>query len=364
MFMNALRSALAGVAILCVAQVAHADRLVLKNGDVLTGTVLHKSGDSLSFSTPYAGVISVSWASIRTLTTDRPVNVYLDDATDYDARFGAAGEGRATVTLSQPAPRVDVDPDEPPSPPTVQEEAAPKAELDLAKVLYINPTPEESGEGYRITGRANFAYSNASGNTENEQLHGNAEMVLRAKMYRYVLGGEGTRASDNGDVSASSARLYTNYDWFFQPKQFAYAAASVERDRFKDIHLRSVIGGGYGYQWIETDVTKLSLRGGLDYVTIDHYDAENERFAALGWKLDFSHKLLFVPVEIFHNQDGYRGLNSEGAVVLRTRTGVRVPLSYGFNATAQINLDWESDPAPDREELDRTVLLGLGYEFK
>ncbi|HLU76621.1 MAG TPA: DUF481 domain-containing protein [Burkholderiales bacterium] len=364
MFINVLRSVFAGVTLLCAVQAAHADRLVLKNGDVLTGTVLHKSGDSLSFSTPYAGVISVSWAAVRTLTTDKAVNVMLNDATDYDGRLDAMGDGRAVLTLSKDPVTGAADEEHEGEPTLAQEEAAPRAELDLAKVLYINPTPEESGEGYRITGRANVAYSNASGNTENEQLHGNAEMVLRAKMYRYVLGGEATRASDNGNVSAHNARLYTNYDWFFRPKQFAYAAASVERDRFKDIHLRSVVGGGYGYQWIETDVTKLSLRGGLDYVTIDHYDAENEHFAALGWKLDFSHKLLFVPVEIFHNQDGYRGLNSEGAVVLRTRTGVRVPLSYGFNATAQINLDWESDPAPDREELDRTVLLGLGYEFK
>ena len=98
--MNVLRSALAGVAILCVAEVAHADRIVLKNGDVLTGTVLHKSGDSLSFSTPYAGVISVSWASIRTLTTDKAVNVMLSDATDYDGRFDAMGDGRAVLTLS------------------------------------------------------------------------------------------------------------------------------------------------------------------------------------------------------------------------------------------------------------------------
>lgn len=359
---HALRNVLLS-ALLLLAPHAYADRLVLRNGDVLTGTVLHKSGDSLSFSTPYAGVISVSWAAVRTLTTDRPVNVYLDDATDYDARFGAAGEGRATVTLAPAAP-ADIDPDEPHAPPTVQEDTPPKGEVDLAKVLYINPTPEESGEGYRITGRANFSYSNANGNTDNEQLHGDAEMVLRAKMYRYILGGEGTRASDNGNVSASNGRVYSHYDWFFQPKRFFYGAASIERDRFKDIELRTVFGGGYGYQWIETDVTKLALRGGLDYVSINHRDLDDERFAALGWRIDFSHRLLFLPMEVFHNQDGYHGINGKGATVLRTRTGVRVPLSYGFNATAQINVDWESDPAPDREELDRTVLLGLGYEFK
>ena len=356
MSVRALRYALLSI-LLSFAPHALADRLVLVNGDVLTGTVLHKSGDDLTFSTPYAGVITVKWSAVRTLTTDRPVNVYLDDATDYDARFEAMGEGRAAVVVHEAAAQHDAEAG------AAHEEEAQRAALDLAKVLYINPSPEESGDGYRLTGRANFAFSDASGNTENQQLHFDAEGTVRAKMWRYVLGGEGTRARDNGYVSASNGRVYTNYDWFFRPKMFAYVAGSLERDRFKDIQLRSVIGGGYGYQWIETDVTKIALRGGLDYVTIDHDEAEDEHFAAFGWKLDISHRLLALPLELFHNQDGYHGLNGDGGTVLHTRTGVRVPLAHGLKATAQLNLDWESDPAPGRTSTDRTLLLGLGYEF-
>ena len=367
MFANVLRSALLGATIFFTTSVVQADQLVLKNGDVLTGKVLHKSGDVLTFGTSYAGTLKVRWAAVLSVTTDQPVKVMLDDLSFYDANMAAAGEGIVGLEVAAKAPnavdeRVDergVETDA-----KASEVETTVAERDLREVLYINPTPEESGKGYRLAGRANFAFSKARGNTENEQLHGDAEIVMRSKMYRYVLGGEAIRASDDGDVSASSARLYTNYDWFFRPKMFLYAKGSLERDRFKDIDLRSVIGGGYGYQWIENDTTKLAARGGLDYVNIDHYDADYEQFAAFGWNVDFTHRLLFVPVELFHNQDGYRGLNSEGSIVLKTRTGVRVPLSYGFNATAQLNVDWESEPAPGREKTDKTVLLGLGYEFK
>ncbi len=342
---------------------AHADRLVLKNGDVLTGKVLHKAGDTLTFTTPYAGVLKVQWASVMSVETDRPVRVMLDDGSHYEAGIVAAAEGVAGLDVAQNAPAVAVNDDER-NGSQAPTGATAVTERDLREVLYINPTPEESGRGYRLTGRANLAFSDASGNTDSEQLQGSAEMVMRAKLYRYTLGGEATRASDDGDVSASSARFYTSYDWFFRPKMFVYAKGSLERDRFKDIDLRSVIGGGYGYQWIETEATRLSLRGGPDFVDIDHYHAENEQFVAFGWNADFSHRLTLLPMEFFHVQDGYRGFNDEGAVVLKTRTGLRVPLSHGFTATAQINLDWESDPAPGREETDRTMLLGLGYEFK
>lgn len=360
---NVLRCVLFGAAIFSMASVAQADQLVLKNGDVLTGKVLHKSGDVLTFGTSYAGTLKVRWAAVLSVTTDGPVKVMLDDSSFHDATMTEAGEGVVGLEVAEKAPGV-VDENGTETGAKASEAETMVAERDLREVLYINPTPEESGKGYRLTGRASFAFSKARGNTENEQLHGDAEMVMRSKMYRYVLGGEAIRASDDGDVSASSARLYTNYDWFFRPKMFVYAKGSLERDRFKDIDLRSVIGGGYGYQWIETDATKLAARGGLDYVNIDHYDADYEQFTAFGWNVDFTHRLFFAPMELFHNQDGYRGLNSQGSIVLKTRTGVRVPLSYGFNATAQLNVDWENDPAPGREETDKTILFGLGYELK
>ena len=35
----------------------------------------------------------------------------------------------------------------------------------------------------------------------------------------------------------------------------------------------------------------------------------------------------------------------------------------GLNASAQVNLDWDRDPAPGRKALDTTLLLGLGYTW-
>lgn len=341
---SGLRALYLTVFLLLTAPLALADQVTLKNGDVLTGKVLRKAGNVLHFSTSYAGTLHIQWAQVRSLTTDEPVALILQEDDHVQRRRLAPGASGRVQILAK--------------------DAADTQEQDLGAVRYINPTPEESGKGYRLTGRANLAFARSHGNTDNEQLQANAEMVMRARSYRYRLGGEIMRARDDGEVSANAARLQTSYDWFFLPKRFIYAMGSLERDRFKDIDLRSVIGAGYGYQWIETEATKLSLRGGLDYVYIDHYETEHEDFAAFGWNIDFSHQLARVPVELFHVQDGYRGLNRDSAVVLKTRTGLRVPLGQGFNASLQLNVDWESDPAPDRRHTDSTVLVGLGYEFK
>lgn len=66
---------------------------------------------------------------------------------------------------------------------------------------------------------------------------------------------------------------------------------------------------------------------------------------------------------LFHAQDGNASLEEVGDLVVRTKTGLRWPLAGGLSATAQLNLDWESDPAPGRSRTDRAVLPGLGYEW-
>jgi hypothetical protein len=42
---------------------------------------------------------------------------------------------------------------------------------------------------------------------------------------------------------------------------------------------------------------------------------------------------------------------------------MRVPLIERLNATAQLNLDWERQPAPGRRSTDSTLLLGVDYAF-
>ena len=60
-------------AIVCVAAVAtllytsaHADEVVLKNGDRITGTVVELADGTLSIETEYAGVVKIDWSQVET----------------------------------------------------------------------------------------------------------------------------------------------------------------------------------------------------------------------------------------------------------------------------------------------------------
>ena len=312
---------------------ALADVLMLKNGDRLTGSVISKRGNTLTFNTAYAGELKIDWDEVAKLDTDQPIDVMLKD------------DSHLTLALK------------------TEQQPASQDMPALAEIAYINPNPEESGRGYRVLGKANFAFTQSEGNSSSDQLHADAEITVLARDYRYTLGAEYDQASIEQIKADDSRRGYGSFDNFFDKQQFLFVHGQLQRDRFRDIDLRTVVGGGYGYQFYDTETTRFSLKGGLDMVDIDRYDSASERFAALGWHVDFLHKLAGSDIELFHVQDGYRGLSQQASVLIQTRTGFRFPLNSGLYAMTQVNLDWESDPAPGRRQTDTKLLIGLGYAY-
>lgn len=314
---------------------AHADQVTMANGDRLTGTVLHKNSEILLLRTSYAGEVRLRWTDVATVETDEPMTLLLDDGASVRMRL---------------------------APPAVGEEVKPVP--DLARIRYINPTPEESGIGYQTQARAGLSLSQTRGNSSNDLFHGDGEWVLRTKTRRVTVDGEANYGRDSGVASAYNWRAGTRYDQFFKPKEFVYAKIALENDRYKDIRLRGIAGGGYGYQLFEDDTGSLSLRGGLSYVDVTHIAAEDEGYVALSWGVDFHRQLQFIPAQFFHVQEGTWGLNGRRGLMMQTRTGLRLPLDDQLNIMAQLNVDWESKPALGRKKLDTTLLFGFGYTFR
>lgn len=325
-----MRRALLSLAVLAVAPAALADQVSMANGDRLSGTVLRKDGEVVVLRTTYAGEVRLRLADVTAIVTDEPVKLLLEDGTLLRARLGEPAEGETVA----PA---------------------------LAHIRYINPTPDEAGDGYQREGRVGLMAAQTRGNSENEQFRGEVDLILRAQTHRWTLGAERNHGRESGETSTSNWRTKARLDRFFTAKEFLYARVTLENDRYKDIRLRSQAGGGYGYQIYEDDATTLDVRGGLSYVTVRHYDAALEDYPAVSWGLDFRHKLRIFAGEVFHVQEGTRGLGSRYGTVLQTKTGLRLPLAERLNATAQVNADWESEPAPGRKEADTTLMLGISY---
>ncbi len=334
------RAAFLAFALACGA--AAGDEVHLRNGDRLTGVVAAKSAGTLSLRTEYAGELAIRWSDVVSITTHGAVQLLLRGETEpLRATLQALPGGGARLVDANGAVR----------------------EVALEDIAYVNPKPHESGRGTSYSGRAALSAAYASGNADSERLYGDAEFSARAKAYRYGFSGRIDRRSDTALGTSSAWLLGANYDRFLDAARFGYVRGSMEHDRSKDIRRRSAAGAGFGVQLLDTPAARLTLRAGPDYVVLDRLAGEGERYPAFGWGA----KATFAPwgprAEIFHEQEGFLTLEDSKSVLVRSKTGVRVPLVNRFNATAQLNVDWERTPAPGRAATDRTLLFGLDYSF-
>jgi putative salt-induced outer membrane protein YdiY len=321
---------------------AHADEVVLANGDRISGKVLRKENGTLTMKTPYAGELNIKWADVRRIFTDTPIFLYLADQTKVGGTLRSEEDGSVIVTPAG---------------------AAPGAPIPLAQVGVINPSAEISGEAAKITGHVNAGLSSTSGNTQTRRIYFDAEDVIRTRDDRLTLGARGANTEDHHQNTESNWFGFLKYDHFFTRRWYGYANSDFENDRFKDIRLRTTSGLGSGYQFLETPATNLSVEGGLTYVHTDFIVAPNDSYPAGRWAVKFDHLLFDTRYQFFHMHEAVVSLQDTSNVFVRSQTGLRVPLMERLNATAQYNVDWENEPTNGRVRTDKALLLTLGYTW-
>jgi putative salt-induced outer membrane protein YdiY len=339
---KAFSLALASLAVLGLgAAQAGADTVYMKGGDRLSGTIVGKDGDLLTLKTAYSEAeIVVNWADVASVETDKPARFMLSDKTLMDAQATRASE--STVTLKSGT--------------TVT-----TAPLEMSDITYINPPPHVSGEGVSTSGRANLGFTANRGNTDNDQLFYDAEAVARSLKNRFTIGATGETRNEEGEETVRRNRGYFKYDHFLSEKWYAYANTDVQEDKFKDLNLRTTLGGGAGYQFFETPERSLALEGGLTYVNEDYDIADDESFAAGRWALRYVELLFGGATEFFHNHEGIVSVEDPDDMIFRAQTGLRFPLVKNLSGTLQYNIDWQNSAPEGFDSTDSAYVVTVGY---
>ena len=145
--------------------------------------------------------------------------------------------------------------------------------VELALVAAINPPGEPP---VKFNGRINVGFNKASGNTDKENGHVDAELIARTVKHRITLGGAYNRAEDNHRKSANNANGYSKYDYFLNEKLYLYLSGTAEMDKFRDINLRTTVGPGMGYLIFEGELMNLSIEAGPSDVSTDYDQADDQ----------------------------------------------------------------------------------------
>jgi putative salt-induced outer membrane protein YdiY len=315
-----------------------ADRIVLENGDTLTGTVDKVIDGKLTFITDYAGPIVIPVAKIKEVLTDKPLEIHLSSGEILKGTIRTAEENKVMVEES------------PERTPTT---------VEMKNVASINPPPPPP---VKWTGNIGAGGNLQTGNTDRASAFITAEAGRRTEKdrmkFRYLF----NYGEEDGKVTTRNHYGDAKYDYFFTKKFFGYVGIELYNDEFKDTRLRTFVGPGVGYQVWEDPIKFLLFEAGLSYFNLDRYDGEDQGglTARLGW--DFRYNILkwLIFTDGFQF---YPTIGEGGDYFFRNEAALNVPLSTHWSLKFANIVDYNSNPSPGFKRTDVQYIGALQFSF-
>lgn len=325
----------AALMLLLAAGFAHADQVIMDNGDQYSGRVTGMSSGTLQLKSDF-GQLELPWNRIVSLTTDQPLALTLDSGTRMIGTL-IVEDGTARFAESEFAGLA----------------------LPTGAITYMGAADKPD---LQVEGRINVGLAALRGNTKSDSYHANGEYIARSSRNRFRLAGQANYASERGTRTENNAALSTTYDHFVNAKWYFNSNFGLARDEFKDLDLRTTVGVGLGYQFRDQPRDRLAVELGVSYIREDYDDADDEDQPAMRYALNFLRRLSVGPT-LFHRHELLASFKDSDYALLHTETGVRLALMRHVTGTLQINFDYDWQPAPDARHRDVAYLLTLGYEF-
>lgn len=317
-----------------------ADEVYLKNGDRLSGKIVSLGEQKLMLETEFAGKLAIDWAHVDRISTEEPLTVVLENGAIL----------RGIVKSSDVSGRLVM----------ARESTAEPEPVELAQVKAINP-PEEPA--VKLNGRVNVGLNKASGNTDTEYGHADAELILRTASHRVTLGGDYNRASEDNRKTVDNAAGRMKHDYFLTRQIYWYLNGLLERDDLKDINLRTTAGPGLGYQIFEGELMNLSVEAGPSYVYTNYNHGGSDDSVSGRWAVKFDRFFFEKLFQYYFTNEGYISASDAEDVFMFTRTGLRFPVHGGFLLNVGWEWDWDNTPAADADKSDYRYILSIGYGF-
>jgi putative salt-induced outer membrane protein len=343
-----------------------ADQITLKNGDRLTGTVVKSDGKVLVLHTEFAGDVSLQFAAITQITSEKELHVSTSDkrtvvgpVTSSDGKLEVATKTGGTV------------------------------EVPVGSVVLILNDAEQAaydkslhpGLTHGWNGGVDVGFSLARGNSETENLAlalNAAHPTLNDKIILHVSSIYTDNQLATPSTVADLIQAGIRYDRNINPRLFGFGAADFMSNALQDLDLRSVYAGGLGYHAIKSDGTTLDFLAGLNYThetysngppvtpatvppTYTSYGVTN-RFAALTLGEDLTHKLGKSTV-ITENLYLFPDLSNTGEYRATFNFGSVTKISKWLGWQNQFGDIYVSNPPSTAKKNDVIFTTGLNFSF-
>ena len=321
---------------------AMADKVILENGDTLTGTIEKMTEGKLSFKTDYAGVIEIKMEKVKQIITDNPVAVHLTSGEVLQGKVKSVEEGKLEVEASPERGATTV---------------------EMGKIASINPPPVRKWH-------ANVAAGGyiQSGNTDRKGASFSAEVVRRTENDRFTTRYIFNYAQENGQMTARNNFGEIKYDYFFTKKFYGFVDTQLLNDIFSDTKLRTFVGPGAGYQLWDDPVKSLAFEAGFSYFNWNRYKGKDEDGISARFGFDFRYNI-FKWLSFTDRYVIYPTIGNGGLYFFRNEAALTIPLGTipGLGGRWSLKIaniiDYNSNPAPGYKTTDVQWIGGLQFSF-
>jgi putative salt-induced outer membrane protein YdiY len=322
-----------------------ADEVLLKNGDRLTGKIETFADGKLIFKSDVADAVTIPVAKIQTFSSDSPIQVHLKDGTVFNVRVFSAQADHFAIQTTE----------------TLQAQ-----EFRLADIVSINPPAKPKP---KWSGDISAGFTSTHGNTRTETASASANIMRRTEKDRTQLSADYARGRqedpDTGEKKTTEDwwRTRAKYDYFFTKKMYGYMDGRYEKDAIAELDRRVIVGGGAGYQWIESDDMNFSTEIGLAslYEKFDNQDDSNSELSAqAGYHFD---KRIIKAVKFIHDLTYYPSIEKFSDYYLTSTAELRANFTARMFTNFKVIFGYDATPAPGQGSTDVKYIWGLGLSF-
>jgi putative salt-induced outer membrane protein len=327
-----------------------ADQVVMKNGDRVTGSIVKQDGKTITVKSENFGLITAPWEQVASVQSDQPVTVVLKDGKTV---AGALSTSDGKVRVATEPATVEVAPDD--------VAGIRNADEQTAYERHLKPGLFQLWAGGATLG---WAGTNGNAKTLTFTTAVNAARVTntdKTSIYFNLI-----KASALVDrVSASTAQAVRGgvaYDHNMSPRLFVNAFNDYEYDRFQNLDLRFVFGGGVGFHAIKTERSVFDLLGGADYNHSSFSTPLTRNSAEAFWGDEYSLKLTGAS-SVIQSFRMFNNLSDTGEYRVNFDVGVATKLRRWISWNVALSDRFLSNPVPGRKTNDWLYTTGLGITF-
>ncbi len=329
---------------------AEADQVVLKNGDTITGSIIKKDGATLTLKSEFLGEVSMPWAAVVSVKSDGNLTVVLPGGESVSGKIAGSGGNLEVSTAggAKTAPMASV-------------QALRNAAEQQAWERLQHPGVLELWSGFFDIG---LALARGNARTETFTTAFNATRVTKKDKITTTFSQIYGTARLNGITStiASAVRGGWTYNRDITPRFFVSTLNDYEHDRFQNLNLRFVAGGGFGVNAIKGEKVNLSVTGGGDYERENFTNNLSRNSGEVNFGDDFLYKLSGA-TSVSQSFRFFPNLTTTGEY--------RVNFDLGAVTTIRKWLGWHvtasdrflSNPVFGRQRNDLLVSTGLRLSF-